>query len=62
VEQPENWGFSSYKEFLDDIEENKRICSYSDILNINPKEYKDFVNSQIDYQKELAGLKKMWIE
>jgi putative transposase len=62
VDKPEDWNLSSYKEFLNDIEENKRICSYADILNINPKEYKDFVNSQIDYQRELAELKKVWIE
>ncbi|MCF7894721.1 MAG: transposase [Candidatus Omnitrophica bacterium] len=62
VDRPENWGFSSYKEFLDKEEEKDKICNYSNVLDIKPKEYEYFVNSQIDYQRELAGLKKLWIE
>ncbi|MBU0693990.1 MAG: transposase [Candidatus Omnitrophica bacterium] len=62
VERPEHWSFSSYKEFLGEIREEERLCNYSDVLNINPKEYKKFVKSQIDYQRELAEIKELFLE
>lgn len=54
VDKPQDWEFSSYKEFLGEVEEKERICNYSEVLDIKPQRYKEFVNSQIDYQRELA--------
>ncbi len=62
ADKPEDWKFSSYREFLNNIEDKEKICNFSDTLDTNPKNYKNFVNSQIDYQKELSRLKKLWIE
>lgn len=62
VDKPEDWDFSSYREFLGEIKENKKICNYSDFLETTPEEYKNFVNSQIDYQRELAEIKRLWLE
>jgi putative transposase len=62
VNKPQDWEFSSYKEFLGEVEDKERICSYSEVLDIDPQRYKEFVNSQIDYQRELAEVKKLFLE
>jgi len=62
VEKPEDWSFSSYKEFLGEVGEEKAICSYSDLVKIDSKDYQKFVNSRIDYQKKLAKIKKIFLE
>jgi len=59
TERPEDWKFSSYKEFLGKVGQKERICSYSDVLEIKPKDYRKFVNSRIDYQRELAEIKRL---
>ncbi len=63
VDKPEDWKFSSYREYLGGIEDKERICNYSELLDIkNSEEYKEFVNSHIDYQRELAEIKKLFLE
>jgi len=62
VDRPEDWKFSSYREFLGEIEDKEKICNYSDVLDIKPKEYKKFVNSRIAYQRELAEIKKLFLD
>ncbi len=60
IEVPQAWNFSSYEEFLGEIKEG--ICNYSKFLDIDPDEYREFVNSQIDYQQELAKIKELCLE
>ncbi|OQX53875.1 MAG: hypothetical protein B5M48_02165 [Candidatus Omnitrophica bacterium 4484_213] len=62
VDKPEDWEFSSYKEFLGEIEDKERICNYSEVLDIEPQSYKEFVHSQIDYQRELAEIKELFLD
>jgi putative transposase len=62
VEDPLEWSFSSYKEYLDEKQLDKNICNYSGLLNIVPEDYKEFVSSRKDYQRELAGLKELLLE
>lgn len=62
VNKPQDWRFSSYKEFLGEAEDKERICNYSEVLDIEPQNYKEFVNSQIDYQRELAKIKRLFLE
>ena len=62
VEDPQEWSFSSYKEYLCEKQLEENICSYSKLLNIVPQDYKEFVSSRIDYQRELAGLKELFLE
>lgn len=59
VNAPEKWSMSSYNEYLSTIEENKRICNYKDILDIEPVSYRRFVEDRISYQRELAKIKKL---
>jgi len=62
VDTPQDWQFSSYREFLGKIKEDQQLCNYSEFMHIEPKSYKEFVNSQIDYQRELANIKRLFLE
>jgi len=60
VDKPQDWQFSSYKEFFGKAEE--RICNFSQLLEIKPVDYRKFVDSQINYQRELAEIKQLFVE
>lgn len=62
VNKPQGWKFSSYKEFLGEVEDKERLCSDFEALDTKPQSYKEFVSSQIDYQRELAEVKKLFLE
>jgi len=62
VDRPKDWQFSSYKEFLGEVADKERMCDYSRVLDIKAQEYKKFVNSRIGYQRELAEMKKLFLE
>ena len=60
VENPCEWEFSSYREYIG----KKRIqfCNYKNLLNINPVTYRKFVENRIDYQRALTKIKKIILE
>lgn len=60
--KPEDWSFSSYKEYLGKVDGLNAICQFSDILEIKPSLYRKFTNDQISYQRELAKIKNLLIE
>ncbi len=60
VENPEDWPYSSYETYIS--QEKDGICNYGNLLDINPKKYKEFVNARKDYQKSLAKIKKITLE
>jgi putative transposase len=62
VEDPQDWSFSSYKEYLGEKQLEENICNYSKLLDIVPQDYKEFVSSRKEYQRELAGLKELFLE
>jgi putative transposase len=62
VEDPQDWSFSSYKEYLGEKQLEESTCNYSRLLNIAPEDYKEFVSSRKDYQRELSGLKELLFE
>jgi putative transposase len=59
IDRPEDWQWSSYKEYLGKIDADKRICCFDQLLKINAIEYEGFVNDQISYQRELAKIKNL---
>lgn len=61
INKPEEWNYSSYREYLNQEQEAK-LCDYEDILNIKPKLYSRFVNDRISYQRELAKIKTMILD
>jgi len=60
VTRPEDWDSSSYKEYLNNGQ--SEICSFKDIIDIAPSNYKKFVNNQIAYQKELSKIRHLLID
>ena len=61
VEKPQDWEFSSYQEYLNEIKD-KRICNFKELLDIDPVSYKKFTEDRISYQKELAKIKHLLLE
>lgn len=60
VDKPEDWAFSSYKDYIHD---KKILGSQMDEMEIsNPYHYKQFVEDQIDYQRKLKYIKKMMLD
>lgn len=62
VKKPEDWKFSSYGEYLSNVDGSVTLCQFDDILNIETTPYRKFVNERISYQKELAKIKSVIIE
>lgn len=60
VEKPEDWKYSSYLEYLSLCQLN--ICKFEDLMDIDPKSYKKFVNDRKGYQRELAQIKLLAID
>lgn len=63
VRIPENWQYSSYKEYIEsDVDELKNnLCNYGEIIDLKTEEYKNFVNNRIAYQIELSLIKYLII-
>jgi putative transposase len=62
VNKPEDWRHSSYNEYIDNLEANIKLCNYENILDINIKEYKGFVEDTIDYQRNQKKIKDLTFE
>jgi len=62
VDKPEKWPYSSYMEYVSEIRESKRICRFEHLLRIKPYEYRQFVESGVVYQRDLAVMKKVEID
>ena len=60
VEKPEDWIFSSYREYLGSS--NNSFCQFDDLLDIKPYAYRKFVNDQVSYQRELAKIKRLIVD
>ncbi|MBL7068622.1 MAG: transposase [Candidatus Omnitrophica bacterium] len=58
VDNPRNWPHSSYREYLSEVKNEERSCNFSEVLDITPQAYEEFVTSQIEYQRKLATAKK----
>jgi putative transposase len=62
VNKPEDWEFSSYREYIGLIKERERIDEFSDYWNTDITSYKKFVEERIDYQRELERIKNLVLE
>jgi putative transposase len=60
VRKPENWKFSSYKEYLNNTSLLKKVLT--EIVINNSMKYKAFVETRMDYQIKLKRLKKILLE
>jgi len=62
VMRPEDWKYSSYREYIQLDGDKEQICSLGDILDINPREYTKFVSDRISYQKEISKIKNIILD
>lgn len=62
VDKPEEWLYSSYREYLGELKDVQAICQFDEILDIEPSLYRKFVNDQISYQRELAKIKNLMLD
>lgn len=60
VNKPEEWTFSSYREYI----YNKKILKdiMHEITIKNPNKYKSFCENNVDYQKKLRKIKRLRLE
>lgn len=62
VNKPEQWDASSYKEFIDKSTDAGKLCTFTNILDIQPNTYSEFVKGGISYQRELALAKHLFFD
>lgn len=62
VNNPSDWEFSSYNEYLGKIDDDKKICEYRDLIDVVPAEYQKFTEDQIAFQKELKRVKDLLLD
>jgi len=62
VEKPEDWYGSSYHEYLSKVPADESVCEFDNVLNIEPDSYREFVEDQISYQRDIAVIKKLTLE
>lgn len=63
VNNPKDWKFSSYAEYVcEENVEKQKICDFYKYHTMNARVYKDFVEGRIDYQRELEYIKHLVID
>lgn len=61
VENPKDWIFSSYLEYIHP-DEKKSICTFRKLFDFTPKEYEEFCLNRKSYQQELSKIKSILID
>jgi len=61
VIRPEDWPYSSYSEYIDGQNDKYRICN-KEIIDMDTRAYKNFVNDNKKYQRELSIIKNLIID
>lgn len=59
VKRPEDWKYSSYKEYINELSGTGKICKFDGLIDISSAQYAKFVEDQIPHQKELAKIKRL---
>lgn len=62
VKTPEDWAFSSYREYVNEKKTDNIICNTKNLFETSCEEYKNFVNDQKAYQRELSQIKSLMID
>lgn len=61
VKKPEDWQFSSYHQYVSK-NRTKDICQFNGLIDLDSKEYKQFVQDHAAYQKEISKIKHLLFE
>ncbi|MBD3246337.1 MAG: hypothetical protein GF333_04935 [Candidatus Omnitrophica bacterium] len=62
VERPQDWEYSSYREYLGQGASETHICAKDEYLEILPAQYRRFTEERIDDQRKLARIKHLLYE
>ncbi len=62
IDNPEDWKYSSYKEYTGVANNSIKVCNFDEVLDIDAKEYKEFTEDRIDYQRDLKKMKDLFLE
>jgi len=62
VDDPKNWKYSSYGEYIGLVKKADRLCEFSAYHDMKASEYVKFVKDAIGYQRELALIKHLTLE
>jgi putative transposase len=62
VNNPGDWPFSSFSEYVSKVAADKKICEFNDLLEVGQVAYRRFVEDRIAYQRELAKIKNLILE
>ena len=60
VKKPEDWFYSSYGEYLETTKDG--FCQFRPLFDFTMAQYREFVNDQKSYQRELSIIKKFLID
>ena len=61
VQQPEDWEFSSYHEYLA-APKSEPLCDFSKIISYKPATYRKFTENRKDYQRSLQIIKGILLD
>lgn len=61
VDSPEEWEFSSFKEYVGK-RDGGGFCEGKELIDMSQEEYSEFVKSRIDDQRSLADIKHLLID
>ncbi|MDD3905875.1 MAG: transposase [Candidatus Omnitrophica bacterium] len=59
TDDPYDWEFSSYREYINTEECTEKICNYSNLIDMQPARYKTFCISNIKLQRQVSRNKIM---
>lgn len=62
IRDPKDFDYSSYKEYIGLVKEDKRLCNFSDYFEIEPCHYEKFVKDEIDYMRSFEKIKHLILE
>lgn len=62
VKKPQDWEFSSYREYIGESSAKNRICETRNLFEMKSQEYKKFANDQKGYQRKLSLIKSLLID
>jgi putative transposase len=62
VNEPAQWHASSYHEYVEEVDEKRKTCSHKELIKIDPAKYRDFVQDNINYQRDLGKIKNLLLE
>ena len=60
VDRPEDWPYSSYREYLSGVEDG--LCEFSEFFTVSPETYREFVEARKGYQSSLSKIKHLLLE